>query len=257
MEQEIWKPVVGYEGYYEVSNIGNVRSVDRYVESTTTRPRFRKSQPTKKHLDKYGYFVVYLQKHSTCKTIKVHRLVAEAFIPNPNNYPCVNHKNEVKTDNFVQNLEWCTVKYNNGYGTRGQKISDALIDKPKDLNSILQCDTNGKILKEYRCIFDVGKYGFCVNDVRDCCHYKHNSRSHKGYIWLYKKNISDLDNLVKQYKQSHFIIDINMYNENDELIKTYHTIKEASNDTSISTCTIKRSLSGLHIRSKFYFKYAE
>lgn len=104
--EEIWKDVVGYEGRYLVSNLGNIRSTI-----------FSKDGKAKniKLLNGAHYLIVRLQKNGVGSTKKVHRLVAEAFLENPNNYPVVNHKNLNKHDNRVDNLEWCTYSYNNTY----------------------------------------------------------------------------------------------------------------------------------------------
>ena len=110
---EEWRPIEGYEGLYEVSSYGRVRSLDRY----DNRNCFRKGKVLSPAKDKNGYLKVVLNCNGKCKTINVHRLVALTFLPNPDNLPCVNHKNEDKTDNRVDNLEWCTVKYNLSYGT--------------------------------------------------------------------------------------------------------------------------------------------
>ena len=102
---EEWKNVIGYEGLYEVSNKGNVRNV-------------RRNTLLKLSKNRYGYIQVYLYKNGIRTVFRVHRLVAEAFIPNPDNLPQINHKNEDKSNNCVENLEWCTAKYNNNYGHR-------------------------------------------------------------------------------------------------------------------------------------------
>lgn len=116
--EEIWKDIEGYEGWYQVSNLGRVRSVERYVNYKKTGLSFRKSRILKLKSDYYGYRSVNLSVNCKVKTYKVHRLVAQAFIPNPNNLPCINHKDENKSNNFVSNLEWCSIAYNNTYGTR-------------------------------------------------------------------------------------------------------------------------------------------
>lgn len=109
---EIWKDVAGYEGYYEDSNDGNVRnSQTRRVLAPGT------SQ---------GYHYVVLCRNGERKNKQVNRLVAEAFIENPNGYPIVNHKNEIRKDNRVSNLEWCTYTYNNTYGSASIHRSESL-----------------------------------------------------------------------------------------------------------------------------------
>lgn len=107
MDNIIWKPVVGYEGLYEVSNTGLIKSLNCY---NYKEPRLLKlgHRPD-------GYLSVGLSKNNVTKTKTVHRLVAEAFIPNPDNLEMVNHKDEDRTNNNVENLEWCTRAYNQIY----------------------------------------------------------------------------------------------------------------------------------------------
>ena len=127
MTEEIWKPVVGYEGLYEVSSYGRVKSLDRYVKYSDGRIYLHKGKVLSLAKDKNGYFVVSLYFNGKHNTIKVHRLVAQAFIPNPDNLPEVNHLDEDKTNNRVENLEWCDHKYNMNYGTRNIRSKDTHI----------------------------------------------------------------------------------------------------------------------------------
>ena len=122
--KEEWRPVVGYEDLYEVSNTGQVRSLDKYdslgvfwIGKLLSKLKVR------------GYFMVKLRKDGIQKMCSVHRLVAQAFIPNPLGLPQINHKDEVKTNNRVENLEWCTAKYNNNYGTKNKRMIDTKIKK--------------------------------------------------------------------------------------------------------------------------------
>lgn len=129
--KEIWKSVNGFEGFYEVSNLGNIRSVDRIETMTlkdgTKRKRAKKGKVLKLFLDGKGnYLQANLSVGGKCKMVLAHRLVAMAFLPNPNSLPEVNHKDENKHNNCIDNLEWCDHKYNNNYGskkgqTRGEK----------------------------------------------------------------------------------------------------------------------------------------
>lgn len=121
--QEIWKPIVGWEGLYEVSNLGNIRSLDKYVNSGIKNniKVLRKGQLLKIRINQ-GYLEVTLTHNNKRKYCKVHRLVAQTFIPNPDNLPQINHKDENPLNNNVENLEWCTAKYNCNYGTRNNRI---------------------------------------------------------------------------------------------------------------------------------------
>lgn len=110
-KNEIWKPVPGYEGFYEVSSIGRVRSVDHYVNSGNGR-KLRKGRVLSQSISIHGYYFVHLSKINKQKSPTVHRLVALAFHPNPENKICVNHKDGVRTNNHISNLEWCTHKEN-------------------------------------------------------------------------------------------------------------------------------------------------
>ena len=109
---EIWKDIQNYEGLYQISNQGSIRSLLR-------------SGKCKRYLKPYitsdGYARVILSKNGKLKSHKIHRLVAETFIPNPDNLPQINHKDEHKLNNCVDNLEWCTAKYNINYGVRSKK----------------------------------------------------------------------------------------------------------------------------------------
>ena len=118
-ESEAWKDVVGYEGYYQVSNKGNVRSLER-IDSIGRKWGGR----TRKHFCREGgYPEINLYKDGLRKQKLIHRLVAEAFIPNPKSFLEVNHRDENKKNNCVENSEWCDARYNNNYGTRIERVS--------------------------------------------------------------------------------------------------------------------------------------
>lgn len=125
MIEEIWKDILGYEGFYQVSSFGRVRSLDRY----DSRNYFRKGRILKLSADRKGYLRVGLHSNGKEKFYSVHRLVAEAFIHNPDNLPEVNHIDEDKTNNRVENLEFCDSKYNNNYGTRKDRIRNTKLKK--------------------------------------------------------------------------------------------------------------------------------
>lgn len=125
---ENWKDIKEFEGYYQVSDMGRVRSVDRMVWNGRNYYLVKGSIkiPT---TTKDGYLQVKLNKDGIHKMMLVHRLVAEAFIPNPENKPCINHKSERKNENTVDNLEWCTVSYNNSYNGRNDRVSRTMKER--------------------------------------------------------------------------------------------------------------------------------
>ena len=112
--EEIWKEIPGFEGLYQVSNYGEIRSTPR---------RGTAGGVMKGHVDQKGYINITLRKDGMQYTQKLHRLIAITFIPNPHNYPEINHKDENKQNNRVDNLEWCTTSYNHEYGTRTLRAS--------------------------------------------------------------------------------------------------------------------------------------
>lgn len=127
LPKRVWKDIEGFEGLYQVSNDGKVRSLGNN--------KSRKTKILKQVTNNCGYKLVGLYKNGKGKFYTVHRLVAQAFISNPNNWPQVNHKNEVKDDNRVCNLEWCTQEYNCNYGTRNERQS-------KTRKGIIYTETN-------------------------------------------------------------------------------------------------------------------
>lgn len=130
MNNEIWKPVLHYEGYYEVSNFGRVRSIDRLIIQLDGRKRLYKGKvlnPRNKCNKEGNYLTVNLKRDSIGHTKFVHKLVAEVFVSNPNNLPFVNHIDENKLNNLPENLEWCTAEYNANYGSRNARILEGRI----------------------------------------------------------------------------------------------------------------------------------
>lgn len=150
---EIWKDIPGYEGLYQVSNYGNGRSLDRQVEMKTrcggTFTRLFKGKEIVKSKYPNGYLFFSVHKNGILKQILVHRAVAKAFIPNPDNLPEVNHKDECKTNNVVENLEWCDKKYNSTYNERHIKIGRKLRNRPDFSKKVYKYSRNNELVAEY------------------------------------------------------------------------------------------------------------
>lgn len=132
MENEIWKDIIGYEGIYQVSNRGRVKRLAFDYVDSIGRVSHSSEYIRKRRQLKGGYGVVMLCKGSKRKMFRIARLVAMAFIPNPEHLPQVNHKDENPMNDCVENLEWCTSKYNNNYGGHGKRISQAAKERYKD-----------------------------------------------------------------------------------------------------------------------------
>lgn len=179
MKKEIWKPVVGYEGLYEVSNWGRVKSFDTYRKGSNGSIRIYKGRILKQGTTKYGYKYVVLCKNGKLKNCYVHRLVAQAFLDNPNNLPCVNHKDECKSNNNVVNLEFCTYEYNCNFGTRNERRIKT-ISKP-----IVQYDLEGNFIKEWASAMQAEREGgFNSGNICKVCRGK--LKKYKDFIWKYK-----------------------------------------------------------------------
>ena len=168
MEEEIWCQIKGYEGQYQVSDKGRVISLKFGNERILKPIRVPK-----------GYLMVNLCKNGEKNKCYVHRLVAQAFIPNPDNLPQVNHKDENKENNYVQNLEWCSDKYNINYGTRTKRQAEKL-SKP-----ILQYTKSGKLVREWKSTHDVERnLGYFHSYISYCCTGK--CKSAYNFIWKFK-----------------------------------------------------------------------
>lgn len=157
---EVWKDIKDFEGLYMISDLGNVKS-------------FYRNKLLKLKKDKDGYSHINLYKNKKQYTLKVHRLVAQAFIPNVNNYKEINHKDENKANNVVDNLEWCTRKYNNNYNNKNQSIS-------KRFN---QYDLDGNFIATYNSTMEATRKLGISRNISSCCLGK--LKSCGGYIWRY------------------------------------------------------------------------
>ena len=189
--KEIWKDVEGYEGIYQISNTGKVKSLERTCLIRNNSTRIVKECILKPKITRLGYKEVTLYKDKTKKNLRINRLVAIAFIPNPHNYPIVNHKDEDKLNNNESNLEWCTHKYNSNYGTSIDRLKNSEGFK-KHINSlkkkIIQYDLNMNFVKEWSDSYAVAKELNVKREcIRDCCNHK--QKTDYGYIWEYDRRI--------------------------------------------------------------------
>lgn len=181
--EEIWKDVKGYKGYYQVSNFGNVKSVDRLIKQRCGKNNkiieFKyKGRQLKPRIINSGYAAVDLCKNHKSKRCLIHRLVAEAFLTRNAIHSQINHKDENKLNNVVTNLEWCTPSYNSTYNCKNKKVAI------KNSKIIIQSSLDGEVINKY-----IGSNNASnatkipARGIRkSCCNHK----PYKGFIWKYE-----------------------------------------------------------------------
>ena len=172
---EVWKDIKGYEGRYQVSNMGRVKSLRRTTIGRNGSKRTVRERILKPRANSSGYLQARLCKGSgKVKTFKVHRLVCEAFHENPVNKPCVNHIDENKTNNTASNLEWCTIKENNNHGTRTTRTS----------KTVGQYKRDGNLIKVWQSTMEVERQlGFNHCHISEAARDK--LKTAYGYVWKY------------------------------------------------------------------------
>lgn len=189
---EIWKEVVGYEKYYAVSNYGRVKSLKRFVPVTTLDGKTYLHPYREKIMkcikDRLGYLTVEFRCLGKRKTFKIHRLVMLNHVPNPNNYPTINHIDEDKANNIVTNLEWCTVSHNITWGEGHKRRCKSFINNNRS-KVVFQYDEKLNFIKEYPSAAEAERQtGISGRSIRLVCDVR--SLYAGGYIWLH--NPSDI-----------------------------------------------------------------
>lgn len=201
MEEEVWKDITGYEGLYQVSNLGRVKSLAREVFTGVYMRQIPETIKISQKHSSGNYRSIVLSKEGKKTPRLIHRLVAEAFIPNPNNKPEIDHKDGDPTNNNSNNLRWATRKENNNFPIHKHRVSES----KKGCKSS-QCGKFGKlhhnsipvvrisfngVVAEYECLMAAARDGFNLNAVWNCCNGR--VKTHKGYRWMYKSDYSLLN----------------------------------------------------------------
>lgn len=180
MNVEIWKPIENYEGLYEVSSWGRIKSCKRELVNILGRKHTIPEKIMKLHFLPNGYVGIGLHKNNKKKDFYVHRLVANAFIPNTNNLPEVNHKDEDKQNNKFDNLEWCTDKENKNYGTYILRM--AATKRRKGGKRIEQYTLDGTFVRKYNSIKDAAQtVGVSNTAIKDTLMGK--QKQSAGFAW--------------------------------------------------------------------------
>ena len=213
--EEIWKDIEGYEGLYQVSNLGRVKSLSRLVDKGKYGTIYTKERILKNQKVNVNYLFVILSKDGKHKNMTVHRLMAKAFLPNPDNLSDVNHKDENPSNNFIyvnkdgsvdyekSNLEWCTHKYNCNYGTskfriiktrrKNNDVSE-MVKKQKETKKrlksrcrplpVAQYKMDGELVATYESALQASKItGVHVSAILRCCHGTY--KQMRGFIWKF------------------------------------------------------------------------
>lgn len=167
--EEIWKPIKGYEGLYEVSNLGRIKTLSRYIRNRKMPEKIKKLDKSKN-----GYLRIELSSNKIKRKYLVHRLVAQAFIPNKKNLPCINHKDEDKSNNIVSNLEWCDYLYNNLYNDK----------QKKNWKKVKQLNQNNDIINIFESVTEASKRTNILQcRISNCLNNRQKTAG--GYHWQY------------------------------------------------------------------------
>lgn len=263
--EEVWKDIEGFENVYQVSNMGRVRSLGF--------DKWHKGRIIKPHLDgKKHYLFVQLYKDGLSRKINVHRLVAIAFIPNPNNYPQVNHKDEDKTNNRADNLEWCTARYNINYGNAKRKIIESRYAN-NDMNKvILRTKETKRRNNSYCCERPVNQFTWCGNfvaryisateamnktgvqraGISRCC--KGTTKRAGDFIWCYDE---DIDNIKQRTLDAHpNAKKIGQYDLNGNLLKIWNSGKDVCDALGVNKSSLSECCNGNRKKTKgFIWKF--
>lgn len=267
--EEIWKDIEGYEGLYQVSSMGRVRSLGHDV--------WHKGRVLKPCLDgQKHYLMVSLYKDKKHRTMQVHRLVAEAFIPNPLNLPQVNHKDEVKTNNCVDNLEWCDESYNINYNdgaamkraiktryerhdvkelvakTKATKIKNGSYSAEKAVN---QFTWDGTFVARYVSATEAHKAtGTQMHVISRCCRGIHKQGG--GFIWLYDEDVNKIKERTLDAHPN--AKKVGQYDLEGNLIKIWNSATDACRELGITPSSLSACCHGNRKKTKgFAWKFIE
>lgn len=233
---EIWKDIPDFEGYYQVSNLGRVRSVDRYVKGRNNGIVLRKGKLLSPKTSNKGYLETTLMKEGKYYFKRVHQLVASTFLPNPNSYKSINHINEIKTDNRVSNLEWCSDRYN-------------VEEYTKRRTTVYQYSFNGKLIKVWHSITRAAEsIGMDKTGIQHCCMGK-KLKTYGGYIWSYKTLTLEE---IKERTSNKKLAKVLQLDSTGSIVHSYKCTAEAAKAVGCNPSAITMAINGMRKTIKGY-----
>lgn len=264
--EEFWKPIKGYEGYYEISNLGRVKSLERVVPKRHGKRKIG-GRILPQRIDKSGYYTVILCKHSISKYKLVHRLIAEAFIPNPENKPFIDHINTIRTDNRIENLRWVSAKENSNNILTKDNVNSATHTKEiirkkletlrrnKRVNAprkVVQYTLDGEYIATYDSYKEAyRKTGVRANSISEYCR---GSRLKAGnYVWRHEGD--KLGEIIKPISKKKKVLQFDK--KTGSFIKEWDGLKEAAEYCDVLQSSLSRSIRRGTFRGDYIWKYKE
>lgn len=263
MKEVIWKDIPGYEGYYEASTEGEIRSVDRYVNN---RNSFVASRIMHLNMGPSGYLQVSLSKDGKAKVYKVHRIIAETYIPNPEKKPCIDHINTLRTDNRVCNLRWVTLKENSSnpiskhhlkhgkkkvLGERKKTNKRFKEDAPNKPKPVYRYSLSGEFVDSFKSMIEAESVTQIeMTGIRKALNKQY--RTAGGYLWKTEQML-----FCEPYQRRRHTKckTIQMTDHKGVLVKEWEAVADASNELNITKCRILRHMKDNKPIEGFYFRY--
>lgn len=241
--EEVWKDIPDYNGRYQASNLGRVRSTDKTVLKSNGCSEIYKGRVLKTFEATGGYLYVRIaEEQNKFHSVRLHRIIAKTFIPNPHNLPQINHINENKKDNRAENLEWCTGKYNTNYGHRAEKFAISMQNNPTLSKEVNQYDLDGKYLRSFPSASEAARFlnlsKVAAGRIGQCCRHLF-SRGNSAYGFLWEFTTSDNKGIPIEKVQ--IGVPVYQYSLDNCLIKRWDNIRTAAQTLKLSESNINRA----------------